>query len=204
VLSSRRGGASGSARFLLRCFDRVSLLPSLVLRARVARDTPRAPGSSRQLLCRQFRTPGLSRKPSFFLESSQRCPNNARRPGFATAALVTVSIRTCSRCPPIRPAASIDCRTRAATCRDRIAQSNGGTRVFSDSVPQSQLASISSFIQVVFNRFWSEWFIVSGSINFHGLKNFYNISNSWTSRYIGNRVARIGKLPAEKSFISSG
>jgi hypothetical protein len=81
----------------------------------VARGTPQAPGSSRQLLCRRLRTRDPSRKPSFFPESSRRCPNNARRPGFEAAALVTISIRTCSCCPPIRPAASTDCRIRGAT-----------------------------------------------------------------------------------------
>jgi hypothetical protein len=80
-----------------------------------ARGTPQARGSNRRLLCRRFRTQDPSRKPSFFPELSRRRPNNARRPAFAAAALVMVSIRTCSCCPPIRPAASTDCRIRAAT-----------------------------------------------------------------------------------------
>jgi len=80
------------------------------------RGTPQARGSSRRLLYRwRFRIRDPSRKPSFFPESSRRCPNNARRQGFEAAALETVSIWTCSCCPPIRPAASTDCRIRAAT-----------------------------------------------------------------------------------------
>ena len=102
----------------------------------VARGTLRARGSSRRLLCRRLRTRDLFRRTASFRGSRGRCQDIARRPEFAAAALMTVSTRICSCCSPIRPAASTNCRTRTATCRDRIARSNGGTQVFSDSVPQ--------------------------------------------------------------------
>jgi hypothetical protein len=93
----------------------------------VARGTPRARGSSRQLLCRRLRTRDLFRRTASFRGSRRRCPDIARRLEFSAAALMTVSTRICSCCSPIRPAASTNCRARTATCRDRIARSNGGT-----------------------------------------------------------------------------
>jgi hypothetical protein len=109
-------GAEGSACPSRWCCGRV-----------VARDTPRARGSSRRLLCRRLRTRDLFRRTASFRGSRGRCPDIARRLEFSAAALMTVLTRICSCCSPIRPAASTNYRTRTATCRGRIARSNGGT-----------------------------------------------------------------------------